>query len=284
MRKTGTRMPPMRRGTTLQQPYLAHDPESPAAPQKALKRKKAGHFLSPFRLSEQTRTQLLAELEARAIGDVGSRDLFAAALEYGVARCRSRTQPPVPLTGEPAESADTSAPPPACWVPTETSSVQGLIEHAQALAQRLSELDPATRAALCDSLTASDPCGRTHDLIFLDALAVEAKRLARAASSLPCPPVQQHALTLSAAPAIASRSAPPQTDRGRGLDPAGRCLIDEVRAAFEACFDTRLDAARAAILLPLLRLIGADAAIRFKVDDTFILAACQDAPSPPQPD
>jgi hypothetical protein len=294
MRKTGIPTPtPGRNGSPPRSRSLRSSQGEPpdAPPPNALKRTKKAHFLEPYRLSESARAALLGCLTDRAIGDPESRELFAAAVEYGIASCRASTKetratekpvaatkPDVPPVEKPA--ARTAAKPslaPAMEPPPKSNATfSALAETGLLLVRELRALDDRSREAISDRLRASDPFDRVHDQAYLDAICREVERIVEAASVVldapkPAPPVSPPVSPSLAAPAPA---APPHPE-----DPIGataRRLVRRIADAYEACFETKAETDAGYAFIPVLRLIAEDAGITLPAQDARLLAVLQE--------
>jgi hypothetical protein len=112
----------------------------------------------------------LGELEKARIGDTESRQLFAAALEYDLARFQELPleQPSVPDVSEPKGLG-----------PDER--LQELTEAARAVADRLSDLDEAARETLLTALTQADQFHRGYGNEYINTILEELARIAAAA-------------------------------------------------------------------------------------------------------
>ncbi|MEJ2327332.1 MAG: hypothetical protein P8Y27_13205 [Chromatiaceae bacterium] len=166
-------------------------------------------FVEPQRLTDAQRKALLSQLEAAKIGDADSRRLFAAALEYDLARLQELPleQPPVPEMSEPRAAG-----------PDET--LQRLTEAAGALAERLSNLDEAARETLSAALTQADRFHRRYGKDYINTILDELVRIAAAAPRR------------RAAPRSRKPKAPPPPE-------SARQFIQRVAAAFSDCFEAR---------------------------------------------
>lgn len=166
-------------------------------------------FVEPQRLTDAQRKALLGELEAAQIGDAESRELFAAALEYDLARFQE-----LPVEQKPApELSEPKAP-----EPDET--LQRVTEAAGTLADRLSNLDEATRETLAAALTQADRFRRGYGAEYLRVLQEELLRIAAAAPKEEAPP----------------RSRKPKAPRP---PESARRFIQRVADAFSDCFEAR---------------------------------------------
>jgi hypothetical protein len=266
MRKSGIPTPtPGHQGTPPRSRRIRNrdgDPPDPAdlaepAPQNALKRTKKAHFLEPYRLSEAGRAALLQCLTDRAVGDPDSRELFAAAVEYGIAGCRATTakdsRPPAktPVAVEPV------APP--------TAPLATLAETARLLARELDALDTPSRDAIAGRLRTSDPFDRLHDHAYLDAVRREVARIAEAAFAL------LDAAPASSTPALAPASAEPSAPDD-SLGETARRLARRIADAYESCFETKVETAAGSPFIPVLRLVAAEAGIAMPAEDTRVCA------------
>jgi hypothetical protein len=265
MRKSGIRTPTSTHpGAPPRSPRIRTTDTGPAepAPRNALKRVKKAHFLEPYRLSDAGRTGLLDCLTEHAIGDTESRDLFAAAVEYGIARCRSTAKAPA---RQPVADTTASTPAPSPAPPqTPQARPRALAETAGRVARLLSDLDDPTRQAMAERLRQTDPFDRAHDKAYFDAISRELERIAEAASALP---------DTTPAPVPASAPAPAKTKPPADpLDDAARRLILRIADAYEACFETKVEARPAPPFITVTRLIAKDAEIPMPEDDAELTA------------
>jgi hypothetical protein len=236
------------------------DPDPPPSPPRnALKRTKKAHFLEPYRLSDKTRAALLDYLSTRGVGDPESRELFAAAVEYGIASSRP-TAKDAPAPNE--QPVATDAPPPAVDPPRPVSPIA---ETARLLVQGLDALDARSREAITERLRLSDPFDRIHDSAYLDAIRRELERIAQAAAAaLDAAPAARQEARSEPTPAKALAHAK------RPEDPIGaatRRLVLRVADAYEACFETKVETSSESAFVPVLRLISAEAEIPMPADD-----------------
>jgi hypothetical protein len=282
MRKSGIPAPtPGRKGSPPRSRALRNPQAEPsdAPPQSALKRTKKAHFLEPYRLSESARAALLACLTDQAVGDPESRELFAAAVEYGIASCRASTKETraaektsvVPEQEvRPAEkpAAKPPASPPKEPIPTPSAPLSALAETAHLLVRGLGALDDRSRETIADRLRSSDPFDRVHDQAYLDAVRREVERIAEAASVLlDTPPASATAST--------SAATPPAAVAARTNDPIGetaRRLVRRIADAYEACFEIKAETEAGYPFVPVLRLIAEDAGITLPAEDARLLA------------
>ncbi|SDX28101.1 hypothetical protein [Thiocapsa roseopersicina] len=260
------------RSLSLRNPQ-AEPPDAP--PQNALKRAKKAHFLEPYRLSEPGRAALLACLTEQAVGDPESRELFAAAVEYGIASCRAPTketraaaQPAIASAPDARPTAQPSANPAAEPTPNPSAPHSALAETARLLVREIGALDDRSREAITGRLRASDPFDRVHDQAYLDALCREVERIAEAASflldaQLGSPPVASSAAT--SAPAAAAHPDDP-------IGETARRLVRRIADAYEACFETKAETGTGYPFIPVLRLIAEDAGIALPAEDARLLA------------
>jgi hypothetical protein len=274
MRKSGIRTPTSApqgnppRSSRLRDPHA--EPAEPAA-KNALRRVKKAHFLEPYRLSETGRIALLECLSDHAVGDPESRDLFAAAVEYAIARSRAAVKaPPAPRDGDqsiaqtPATAAETAtAPPTTSPAKTPEGSMSALADSARLLARLLNDLDEPAREAMAEQLRATDPFDRAHDQAYLDAVRREVERIAEAASAVP-----------ETAPAPTPAPAEPEPSASPLEEPARR-LILRIADAYEACFETKPSASAGSAFLQVIRLIAEQAAIEIPADDTEVITLLQ---------
>jgi phytoene dehydrogenase-like protein len=164
-------------------------------------------FVEPQRLTEEQRAALLSELEAASIGDAESRQLFAAALEYDLARFQGAPpEPPV---------ADLVEPQP----PEADKALRQLAELARALAKRLSQLDEEARNKLSSALSKADRFHRGYGTEYLDTMQEELLRVAATAPRK----------------AVATR---PKKPKHPPLSDSAREFIRRVADAFGDCFET----------------------------------------------
>jgi hypothetical protein len=166
-------------------------------------------FVEPQRLTDAQRKALLGELEKARIGDTESRQLFAAALEYDLARFQELPleQPSVPDVSEPKGLG-----------PDER--LQELTEAARAVADRLSDLDEAARETLLTALTQADQFHRGYGNEYINTILEELARIAAAAP-------KKRAASGSRKP-----KAPPPAE-------SARQFIRRVADAFSDCFEAR---------------------------------------------
>ncbi|QVL49964.1 MAG: hypothetical protein KFB96_05645 [Thiocapsa sp.] len=248
----------------------AEPPDAP--PQNALKRTKKAHFLEPYRLSESGRAALIACLTDQTVGDPESRELFAAAVEYGIASCRASTKD----TRIPAKVGEAAAvpalkppePPATESTPNPSEPLSALAETARLLVRGLGALDEPSREAITGRLRSSDPFDRVHDQTYLDAVCREVERIAGAASTLlDTPPALQ---PVSPSAATTAAAAPPHPD-----DPLGetaRRLVRRIADAYEACFETKAETGAGYPFITVLRLIAEDAGIALPAEDARLHA------------
>lgn len=245
MRKTGIHPP-----TVPRQGIRATSPDPAEPPRNALRRKRKTHFLEPFRLARAARADLIEGLSEHGIGDAESRDLFAAAVEYGIASCRSASSaPPV------------SPRPPTRPVEDTTHRIRALATAATGLADQFEQLDATARADLGRLLRGSDPFDRPHEAAYLSAIERELRRIAAAASSA------EQAQPADTAPTAAA--APPQSTRATGR------LVARIADAYEACFETKASDDPSAAFIPVLRRVAAAADISLPVSDAELTALIQ---------
>jgi hypothetical protein len=294
MRKSGIPTPTPGRKSSPPRSRPLRDPQAEppdAPPQIALKRTKKAHFLEPYRLSESARAALLACLTEQAVGDPESRELFAAAVEYGIARCRASTKEPRaaekpvaatkpdvrPVEKPDAQPAAKPAVTPATEpTPESNAPFAALAETGRLLVRGLGALDDRSREAISDRLRASDPFDRAHDQAYLDAVCREVERIVEAASVLldapkPSPPVSPPVSPSVATPAAA---APPHPE-----DPIGetaRRLVPRIADAYEACFEIKAETDAGYAFITVLRLIAEDAGITLPAEDARLLAVLQE--------
>jgi hypothetical protein len=232
-------------------------PPPPSPPPNALKRTKKAHFLEPYRLSDKTRNALLECLSTWCVGDPESRELFAAAVEYGIASSRPTAKDAPAPKGQPVA---TDAPPPAV---DPLRPLSPIAETARLLVQGLDALDAGSREAITAQLRLSDPFDRIHDSAYLDAIRRELERIAQAAAAaLDAAP--------AAAPAARFEPNPAKARPERPEDPIGaatRRLVLRVADAYEACFETKVETCSESAFVPVLRIISAEAEIAMPADD-----------------
>ena len=257
------------RSRSLRNPQ-AEPPDAP--PQNALKRTKRAHFLEPYRLSEPGRAALLACLTEQAVGDPESRELFAAAVEYGIASCRASTKD-TRASAQPAAASEPEERPTAqpAATPDPSAPHSTLAETARLLVREIRALDERSREAITGGLRASDPFDRVHDQAYLDALCREVERIAEAASvSLAAAPVPPPVSPLESPAATTSAPAAAHPD-----DPIGETahrLARRIADAYEACFETKVETSTGYPFIPVLRLIAEDAGIALPAEDNRLLA------------
>jgi hypothetical protein len=169
-------------------------------------------FLEPQRLSDDQRTTLLAALAEAGVGDDESRGLFAAALEYDLARF------PQLAAEQAAQQIDTT--PPAAEESAQDQLLLELAQGARALAERLQGLDAPAMQRLQQALTETDRFRRGYDNKYIECLREELMRIAAMAS----------VCQVRAKPAKPKR--PPVTD-------AERQLLQRLADAFSDCFEMR---------------------------------------------
>ncbi|HSO84377.1 hypothetical protein [Thiocapsa sp.] len=263
------------RSRSLRNPQ-AEPPDAP--PQNALKRTKKAHFLEPYRLSEPGRAALLACLTEQAVGDPESRELFASAVEYGIASCRASTkdthasaQPAAASEPDVRPTAQPDTTPAAEPTPDPNAPHSTLAETARLLVREIGALDEGSREAITGRLRASDPFDRVHDQAYLDAVCREVERIAEAASVLlaaaPVPPP----VSLPESPAAAT-STPAGGDPDDPIGETARRLVRRIADAYEACFETKAETGAGYPFIPVLRLIAADAGIALPAQDARLLA------------
>lgn len=279
MRKSGIPTPTPGRQSSPPRSHRMRNAEAEppdAPPQNALKRTKKAHFLEPYRLSESGRAALLACLSDQSVGDPESRELFAAAVEYGIASCRASTKDPrTPAKVETATAAPAAKPaerPATEPTPNPSEPLSALAETARLLVRGLGALDEPSRETITCRLRRSDPFGRVHDQTYLDAVCREVERIAGAASALlDTPPASPLALQpVSPSAATTAAAAPPHPD-----DPLGetaRRLVRRIADAYEACFETKAETGAGYPFIPVLRLIAEDAGIALPAEDTRLHA------------
>lgn len=249
---------------------------APTPPPNALKRIKKTHFLEPYRLTEAVRTALLTCLTDQGIGDRESRDLFAAAVEYGIAGCRASS------TKVPRGSVDQPAPVPAAAAMTASTepvtkpsaSIPPITEAARLFLKRLAELNPPARADLAAQLRASDPFDRVHESAYLDAVSREVERIAEAACARPDPASSP---PFPNADATSPHAAEPVASDTLQEDPheaqpskSARRLVLSVAHAYETCLETQAEATPGSAFVEVLRLLAADAGIALPQQDAWI--------------
>ncbi|EGV16842.1 hypothetical protein [Thiocapsa marina] len=283
MRKPGISTPTSGRKSSppRNRPLRNPQAESPdAPPQTALKRTKKAHFLEPYRLSESARAALLACLGDHAVGDPESRELFAAAVEYGIASCRApstktRVNEKPAIAAEqkirPAEkpAAGPSASPAAEPTSNPSASLAALAETARRLVRGLGALDDRSREAIGNRLRNSDPFDRAHGQAYLDAVRREVERIAEAAAALDTP----SASSISP-PASSSDPTPAPAAAAQAEDPieeTAHRLVRRVADAYEACFETKAETGAGYPFIPVLRLIAEDAGIALPAADAPLL-------------
>ncbi|WP_296807928.1 hypothetical protein [Thiocapsa sp.] len=291
MRKTGIPTPtPGRKGSPprsrpLRNPQ-AEPPDAPA--QNALKRTKKAHFLEPYRLSESARAALLARLTDQAVGDPESRELFAAAVEYGIASCRASTKEPraaekpmvatkpdvrpveKPAAGLAAQPAESPATEPAT---NPSAPLSALAETAHLLVRGLGALDDRTREAIAERLRSSDPFGRVHDHAYLDAVRREVERIAEAAAALLDMPPASPTVSAPVSPSVATPAPAAATHPEDPIGETARRLVRRISDAYEACFEIKAETGAGYPFIPVLRLIAEDAGIALPADDAGLRAA-----------
>jgi hypothetical protein len=193
--------------------YWARDilsPETkPARPRAKPSSPGKKRFVEPQRLTDAQRNALLGELEEARIGDAESRELFAAALEYDLARFQE-----LPLEENPA--AELSEP----KAPGPEETLQQLTDAAGTLADRLSNLDEAARETLSAALTQGDRFHRGYRQEYINSILEELVRIAAAA------PKER------VAPRPRKPRAPPPPE-------SARQFIHRVADAFSDCFEAR---------------------------------------------
>ncbi|WP_296699521.1 hypothetical protein [Thiocapsa sp. UBA6158] len=263
------------RSRSLRNPQ-AEPPDAP--PRNALKRTKKAHFLEPYRLSESGRAALLACLTEQAVGDPESRELFAAAVEYGIASCRASTketrapaQPAVASEPHARPSAQPAANPAAEPTPNPSAPHSILAETARLLVREIGVLDNRSREAITGRLRASDPFDRVHDQAYLDAVCREVERIAEAASVLLAAPPLPPPVSLPESPAAAT-PAPAAAHPDDPIGETARRLVRRIADAYEACFETKAETGAGDPFIPILRLIAAEAGIALPAQDARLLA------------
>ncbi|UHD16669.1 hypothetical protein [Thiocapsa bogorovii] len=281
MRKSGITTPTPGRKSSPPRSRPVRNPKAEppdAPPQNALKRTKKPHFLEPYRLSESARAALLECLCDHAVGDPESRELFAAAVEYGIASCRAsakgtRTTEKTSVITEPdvrpaempaAKPAERRAIEPN---PNPSAPLSALAETARQLVRALGALGDRSREAIGDRLRSSDPFDRVHDHAYLDAVSREVERIAEAAAAaLDTPPALPHV-----SPAAATPAPTTATHAAEPIDETARRLVLRIADAYEACFETKVGTGSGYPFIPVLRLIAQNAEIALPAEDVRLL-------------
>ena len=199
-------------------------------PQKA-------RFLEPYHFSDAEREALAGALAAGKVGDHESRDLFISAIEYDLASLRQseparaapRTPPEAPPPPvETAPAAPAAAPAGAPAAAAEATAQSPVARAARALAQSLGALESGHRAALAQSLGASDPFGREYPDRYFEILEAELTRLADAAATLDGAETGPRGLTTAEASSCApetAREAPPTPAGGAPESPPSPAVL-----------------------------------------------------------
>lgn len=196
----------------------------------ASKRASKARFLEPYRLADERRAELIDTLTAAGLGDAESRALFATAVEYDIAGFRQAGAEPVPA------AAPVSLP--------ELAALAGAVET---LAERIAALAPAERALLAQTLEASDPLRRGYGGAYLDALSLELRRLAGAASAS------------ASGPAATVAGAPPPSE-------SARRFVRRVARVYEECLESRPVVEPGGPFLAVLRLLAPEAGVGLPAD------------------
>jgi hypothetical protein len=281
MRKTGSRIP---RPVAATSPPPARIPEPratrPGRVSKSLERPKKAHFLEPYRLSKTGRDRLIECLRNQGIGDRESRDLFAAAVEYGIARVRpgqraattaseGATAPSAPVDADPAP-----APAPSDERPVASPPLAELALAARGLAAALDGLPPSDLETLVDRLSAADPFDRAHDRAFLLAVQREIERIAAAASA------HVESSKPSAPPARTEPTAPAKPAASDALQTVRKRLIRQILDAYQACFELKPSPDPTSPLLPVLRIVADEARIDLPPADRAVAELLSECLSP----
>ncbi|MGA7981379.1 MAG: hypothetical protein WCA32_14300 [Chromatiaceae bacterium] len=191
--------------------------------------------MEPHRLTDEQRETLLSALEEANIGDPDSRDLFASALEYDLARfCELTSEEPAPEVRKPKLSAADTA-------------LRGLAKSARALAERLSQLDEASRGTLQGALTQTDRFHRGYGNEYLDCVREELLRIAAAGSAR-------------------DRAARPEKPKAAPVSEAARQFLRRVADAYADCFEMRPTTDRRGLFVLVLKAIVKATAIRLPTD------------------
>lgn len=230
--------------------WVRSAPQEPRTSASEGKRASKARFLEPYRLSEERRAALLEPLIAEGIGDLESRDLFAAAVEYDIASCRQGV-PEGATESEPEPDPRTEAP----IHDLRGHPLSGLREQARALADTIDALAPPSRAAVATALHRTDPFRRGYDEGYLEAVGAELRRIAEAVSSTSAPP------------------APPAPLADPPICDAARRLVRRIASAFEECFERKPAIVEGGPLEPVLRLIASEAGIRLPRDPAALAEA-----------
>jgi hypothetical protein len=236
----------------------------PQPSQNALKRIKKAHFLEPYRLSEATRAALVERLTSHAIGDAESRELFAAAVEYGIASClATKAETPVEIEGD----VEAEPAPPGDGPSDLSAPLARLADGADRFADALSRLDETSMEAIKRHLQSSDPFDRLHDQAYLDAVRRQAQRISDAATA---------SIDALSAPAPGALTKSPATRAaGMSLAPTARRLVVRIADAYEACFEIKATAAPESAFISVLRVIGNEAGIVLPADDAPVIAVLE---------
>ncbi|MFB1486458.1 MULTISPECIES: hypothetical protein [unclassified Thiocapsa] len=282
MRKSGIPTPAPGRKSSPPRSLPLRNPQAEPPderPRNALKRTKKAHFLEPYRLSESGRAALLACLTDQAVGDPESRELFAAAVEYGIASCRASTKdaptpalPAVSTAPDTHATAQNPANPAAMPAPNPSAPLLALAETARLLVRRLGALEERSREAITDRLRGSDPFNRVHDQAYLDAVCREVERIAEAASNLLDAPLAPLPVSPPVSPSAATPAPAAAAHPDDPLGETARRLVRRSADAYEACFETKAETGAGYPFIPVLRLIAEDAGIALPAEDARLLA------------
>lgn len=235
-------------------------PPSTEPTSSGTKQPRGKRFVEPYRLSDAQRTALVDGLAEGDVGDAESRALFAAAMEYDLARFRE-------LFAESQQDPRSPAPPPTAIRPPALHKpaydLVGLARAAQALAERIDELDADGAAQLQRALTDADPFKRAYGPAYLDALRCELQRLA----------------TVGGQPAVSGQAAPPnpRTKPTPDVSDAARRFVLRAASTFRDCFELPVTAQRSSPFLLTLKALKAATSIRIPVDQRTLARILKEA-------
>jgi hypothetical protein len=207
------------------------------------------HFIEPYPYTSEERGAIDRVLADCGLGDATAREIFIGAIAYDLAVLRTALAAPEPpaaasATGAPASSRQHPEPPAGAEVELE------LAARALALAQHIEALDEQARTALLSALADADPFRREYGPAYLDAVRLEATRIAGAAGALAGMAEQAGAAaepTRGRAARAGSSDKPAATRATRAATATGtQSAIGFIRHAasvYEQCFDARPDPA-----------------------------------------
>jgi len=255
-------------------------PTKPAKASAGAGGKPAKRFVEPYPYTDEQRAEIAAALATDGVGDDTAREIFIGAIAYDLALLQAAAsepaQAPSPVPAElqnqrpdqthggSGQGSESDEPPRSVSessvaassdttsnsAPQARSPVASLSDMAQTLAASLRALDHDQRRVLGGALEKSDPFDRSHDNAYLNAIAGELERIARAAGELrPEPAAPQRA---SAAPPKAPAKAPVSATAAKVQaashpahkqsvappHPAALAFIRHAANVFEQCFDS----------------------------------------------